>query len=363
MTGFSSDNWKDLAETWDAWFCGELKRPLMTVSFKGRDPERPEPPLPAKWFTSSYSPDVSASAIVDRWDWDISQQVFAGDAFPAVFPNFGPGIIAGFIGAHVETAEDTVWFGPAQPAEIMNLQFTSDPGNLWLRRVSDIMHEAASRWGGRVQVGMTDLGGSLDILASFRPGEQLLLDLYDHPQQVEKLLWQTHELWFHYFGLLDGLVRGSNPGYSCWAPIFSPQPYYMLQCDFSYMISPDMFRQFVAPELRASCQKLTNAFYHLDGPGEIPHLDILLEIPELKGIQWIPGAGAPEIDQWPDLLRKIREAGKLIQVYSTPAQADNIIKQLGTGEGVLFALSGLRTSHEALEYLSQYNDRLQLFDE
>ena len=140
-----------------------------------------------------------------------------------MFPNFGPGIIAGFIGAQVETAEDIVWFGPAHPAEITELQFTSDPDNLWLRRVSDIRREAASRWRGRVQVGMTDLGGSLDILASFRPGEQLLLDLYDHPQQVEKLLWQTHELWFHYFGLLDGLVRGSNPGYSCWAPIFSPQ--------------------------------------------------------------------------------------------------------------------------------------------
>ena len=33
-------------------------------------------------------------------------------------------------------------------------------------------------------------------------------------------------------------------------PIYSEKPYYPLQCDFSAMISPDMFEEFVLPELR-----------------------------------------------------------------------------------------------------------------
>ena len=72
----------------------------------------------------------------------------------------------------------------------------------------------------------------------------------------------------------------------------------MLQCDFCYMIGPEQFKKFVLPELAVSCKKLTNPFYHLDGPGQLPHLDYLLSIPELKGIQCVPGDGSPHDGPW-----------------------------------------------------------------
>jgi hypothetical protein len=88
---------------------------------------------------------------------------------------------------------------------------------------------------------MTDLGGNLDILASFRPSDALLLDLYDHPEDIKRLTWQAHEAWWRYFNELNAVLRPPNPGYTAWTPIFSESPYYMLQCDFCYMIGPDMF--------------------------------------------------------------------------------------------------------------------------
>ena len=66
----------------------------------------------------------------------------------------------------------------------------------------------------------------------------------------------------------------------------------MLQCDLSYMISPQMFGRFVLPELAASCRRLGNPAYHLDGPGEIPHVDMLLSIPELRAMQYVPTVSA-----------------------------------------------------------------------
>jgi hypothetical protein len=74
--------------------------------------------------------------------------------------------------------------------------------------------------------------------------------------------------------------------------------------------------KFALPEIAASCRRLSNPFFHLDGPGELKHLDALLAIPELKGIQWIPGAGQPPLTEWPDVLRKIRAAGKRIQFFT-----------------------------------------------
>ena len=92
--------------------------------------------------------------------------------------------------------------------------------------------------------------------------------------------------------------------------MFSGKPFYMLQCDFCYMISPEMFAEFVLPELAESCRRLDRSFYHLDGKGELPHLPQLLSIPELGGIQWVPGAGETPYYEWIDVYRAVADAGK-----------------------------------------------------
>jgi hypothetical protein len=38
---------------------------------------------------------------------------------------------------------------------------------------------------------------------------------------------------------------------------------------------------------------LPRTFYHLDGIGQLHHLDLVLSIAELDGVQWVPGDGKP----------------------------------------------------------------------
>lgn len=45
------------------------------------------------------------------------------------------------------------------------------------------------------------------------------------------------------------------------------------------------------------------------------HVDALLALPKLDGIQWIPGAGAPPVSEWIPLLEHIQAAGKLVVPY------------------------------------------------
>ena len=75
----------------------------------------------------------------------------------------------------------------------------------------------------------------------------------------------------------------------------------------------------------------------MDGKGQLPHLDMLLAIEKLRGIQWIPGAGQPEAADWPDVLDKIRKSGKLCQVYSSPEGALKIVREHG-GKGFSFVI-------------------------
>ena len=339
---FSEERWKQTKDNYRKWWAGELDRPLINVSLSGRDPGRPEPELPFHGYTAFYDESVSAEEIVDRWLYNIQCQYFPGDSFPNARCNFGPGVIAAFLGLTLQSSMEagTVWYHPETVSEIADIHLKFDPENRWFLRVTDIARTAVERFDGLIQVNGTDLGGNLDVLSSFRPGELLCMDLYDSPEEVERLTWEIHEMWWRYFEALDEVLQPANPGYTAWAPIYSEEPYYMTQCDFCYMIAPNMFDKFVKPELAATCKRLTNPFYHLDGPGQLPHLDSLLEIAELKGVQWIPGAGQPDITQWPEVYKKIHKAGKLIQIYDNQNEKgfqalDIIADQIGTAKGII----------------------------
>jgi len=339
---FTHERWHRIRERYRQWWAGELDRPLIHMTLHGRDPGRPEPALPAELFASFYGPDTPAEAIVDRWFYDFECCKYVGDAFPNVWVNLGPGVIAALMGLELVNGdgEETVWFHCSDIREPADIHFEFDPDNVWYRRLCDLYEAAASRFEGLAHTGMTDLGGNLDILSSYRPGEKLLLDLYDRPDEVKRLTWDAHAMWWRYYEEFSRLIQSVHSGYTAWTPIYSEAPYYMLQCDFAYMIGPEMFDEFVKPELAASCRRLTNAFYHLDGPGQLPHLDSLLSIPELKGVQWVPGAGQPDITEWPDVYRKIHEAGKLIQIWATRdsegvSSIDRIAEQIGTAKGII----------------------------
>ena len=337
---FDATHWQKVQEDYRKWWAGDLDRPLVHLTLKGRNPGRAEPEIPSFEFASFYDLSVPPEVIADRWLYDLECREFLGDAFPMVCPNFGPGVIAAFLGLELHNGNDTVWFHQPNAVELADIQFTFDPDNVWFRWVCDIYRAAADRFEGQVHLGMTDLGGNLDILASFRPSQSLLLDLYDMPELVAEKTWQAHQMWWRYFEELNRIIQTAHPGYTAWTPLYSETPYYILQSDFSFMIGGEMFERFAKPELEATCRKLANPFFHLDGPGMLTHLDSLLEISKLKGVQWVPGAGQAGITKWPDVYRKIRQAGKRIQFFTTQdplgwRSLDVLADQLGSAQGIM----------------------------
>jgi len=344
---FNPQRWNRIKTDSAKWWAGELKRPLIQMIMKGRDPGRPEPSIPGYNFTARYPDDVTPEQIADRWEYNLSCVHFMGDAFPTAWPNYGAGVMAAMMGCELSVAADTtntVWFYPPKKGggemALDEIELKFSPEDKWLKRIIAIIEAAGQRFGDQVQIGMTDLGGTLDILSSFRPSEALLFDLIDAPETVEKLVWQTHHLWRQYFEHIDKVLRKYNPGWTCWTSLFSQQPYYMFQCDFCYMIGPDMFERFVKKDLADTCKWMTNGFYHLDGIGELQHLDSILAIPELKGVQWIPGDGKPGAAYWPDVITKIRKAGKLVQFFGTMEGFDALADKIGNVEGICLICQG-----------------------
>ena len=335
---FDNFNWEKTSANWEKWWNGSLGRPLFYVTDDSAI--NPDDVRPADRFISKVDFSIPAKKVLEGIEERIlRKRQYLGDAFPFFWPNFGPGVLAAFCGGQGVNHDETVWFYPGkfENAEIKDISINLDKNAIWFKRLEEFFHAAAEIWKDKVTFGMTDLGGTLDVISTFRPSEKLLFDLYDSPDEVKRLSWEVHAAWWQAYEHFENIIKGQTREYSAWTSLLSSKRYYMLQCDFSYMISPEMFEEFVKPELEASCKKLENAFYHLDGKGEIPHLPHLFSIKELAGIQWIPGDGMPQASEWPDLLKQIIDSGRKLQVYVQEiAQVEKILACTDNPEAIVF---------------------------
>ena len=333
---FTDEDWDRIERDWTAWWTGELDRPMVLMEtfnplFFGS----------SKVLTREWMLEKPVDEVLDLFQEGLEEAYFYGDAFPKFFYNHGPGMGAGFLGAEVYSKPEqrTIWFEAKERAPIEELSLKYDPDNIWWRRVLDLTRGAIERWGNQVAVAHTDIGGNLDILASFRTTQQLLYDLYDAPEEVMRLSAEITDAWIRYYNELCDIIEPGGRGTSNWAAVWSPKRTYMTQSDFCYMISPKMFEQFVAPDLEDCFAVMDHGFYHLDGKGQIAHLDRFLAMEGLTGIQWIPGAGQPQPEEWPELLKRIIDGGMRCQVYVTAEGAKKIVREIGGKGFVLYVIN------------------------
>ncbi len=355
------NDWQRIKNDWDAWWDGRLDRPMLVI-------RRLDPPQGITFPKGQNLPVFSdfddsplqfplnknINELLDHYQQRLECTRYYGDAWPKFWPNFGPGILAGFLGAEVHYSHEnkTIWFdiGDKMPASDFNPAF--NPDNIYWKRVKEITEAAVERWNGQVQVAHTDLGGNMDILSALIDDQDLLTGMLLNPEEISKITGSLTDVWLQYYDALYQIIKKQNLGTSPWAGIFSTKKCYMLQSDMAVMIDSSMFEQFVLPDIKKCCDHLDHAFYHLDGKEQIQHLDLLFSIPNLHGIQWIPGAGNPPAEEWIDLLKRIRDAGKLCQLYVTPEGARKIVKEVG-GKGFAFYIWTETSNEEACQLVEE----------
>lgn len=325
MTWFNHSDWQRIKQDYTAFWKAELDRPLITA-YGPKDSSQG-----SGLFHNPYTPEDSAEVIVSLAKKSVENTLCYGDAFPCFWPNFGPGLTTAMVnicGMHYSA--DTIWFEPKEMKHLQDINIKADLKNEWFVKIKKVTRLAVEKFGSRAQVGFTDLGGNLDLLSACRTPNNLLMDLLDCPDEVKRVTQEFHDAWWTYYNELAGIIEKQNLGFTPWASTWAPGKTYIMQCDFASMISPDMFKEFVVPEIQKTCQKLDYTFFHLDGPMMVPHVEHLIDLEELAGIQWVPGAGAPSGDTWTDLIQRILEAGKLVQLITKREQTLNAIRNFGS---------------------------------
>ncbi len=279
---------------------------INAVHWKGEGTFPAPKSLQQQWFDLEYREKANLAA---QRNTEVFLEGFHyGDAM------FGPGSLAAVLTDFYKPGPQTIWFedNPPYITDYKDIpQLVLDPNSSMYRMTDELTDRMLTHKDELVTL-ITDIGGTYDILASLRGTNQLLYDLYDHPDEVKALRDKVAPLWAEWFRHLSEKLIAGQGGMTSWLMVWSELPFYPLQCDFCAMISPEMFQEFILPDLKEQTELMPRSIYHLDGPGEIRHLDMLLSLPKLNAIQWVSGSGAlPSSDPcWYELFKRIQSAGK-----------------------------------------------------
>ncbi|MBI3970243.1 MAG: hypothetical protein HY332_03040 [Chloroflexi bacterium] len=338
-------DWPEARRRHQAWWNHEvLGRVALQVTAPRDGVPRPAVAEPAYLQRRWTDPEYAVVAAEAR----MAATYYGGEAFPLYWPNLGPDVFAAYLGCPLEFGERTSWSVPIVDDWRTHPPLRLDPDNSWWRLTLAMTHLAVERSQGRYLVGLTDLHGGVDALAALRDPQRLCLDLYDCPDAVRRAVQQIIPIWVQvYDGPLE-IVRRADPdnGTSTWLPAWSPGRCYPISCDFAALVSPAMFREFILPHLVAEAEWLDHVIYHLDGPDAIRHLDALFEVPQVRAIQWVPGAGrGGSMLSWVPLLRRIQAAGRGLHLSVAAGEVLPLVRELAP-EGLMLATT-CRTETEA----------------
>ena len=362
---FDKSRYIHISDVFEKWWDGRLGRPVIQVTLEKSSGEGGD------FFASNYrkvileamydmdKPVSEAAKIIDQ-AYDCVE--YYGDAIP-VFYMRPTGILGGFLGQEysLDKQQGTVWFKKKCEDLDSIIRISLNEQNPLLNRALDLTKAVQEYFDGRMAIGFPDFGGVMDIVSSLRDANPFLMECALEPEDVEEACLNIHEQFKKAYGMfMDVIDEDHIPGYTCWATMLSQKPYFVLQNDFSAMISTDMYDEYYLPILKEECKFIPRTIYHLDGPGAVRHLDSILTVPELDGVQWINGAGAPGLNQWPDIYKKIHNAGKLCQVFINGSEElhyiDYIVDLLGTTEGLCFICTGKDFEKDAFDkYLQKYD--------
>ena len=306
------------------------------------------PSLKDRWYDAEYQ--------VRRYLQTVERSSFLGETFPLFWPNLGPNVFAGMLGAALEFGEVTSWAKPSVegPESLEAIAF--HPDSEYLKMINELTDCALSACRGKFLVGYTAVHPSFDCADALMGTEELFFQSADDPDFVKAV---TRRCFDPFFPLMDAFhkkLKAHGQLSVTWMQIPSYETMHIPSCDLGAMISPAMFEEFALPFIRREVRHFQHNVFHVDGKGVARHLDRLLEIPEIQAYQWVQGVGEDRpILQWIPLIRRIQQAGKSVVVDLRLAELEAFMREIGP-EGVLLCIdeSDPETQRAVLDRLLQW---------
>ena len=335
-------------ERFEAWWrCEIIDRPPVCIPI--RSSRAPAPPQ--KRHASRREKALDAEYQIDCFEARIEGEVFVAESVPIFLPYAGTGVCSTVFGCELEYGEHSVWSKPRVQScrEVPGIEPNLD--NPYWNAVREMTRLSLERGRGKWITGVTDMHTNGDLVADLRDPQQLCLDLVDDIESVRAACDHVTRYFPLMFDDLWKPIEAAGQPCTTWTPALHVGRSYPVSCDFICMISPEMLAETILPSIRAECEFLDRSIFHLDGPGALKHLDALLEIDKLDGVQWVYGAGNAPAAKWTDVYRKVQRAGKCIQAICEDRSDAKALAEHLSPEGVWFCVNEAVSLDEAEQFL------------
>lgn len=321
------------------WHHEVLDRPV--VQFELLKPPEARVPLPsshhpnpaARWMDAGYQAELASAQLANH--------EFLGDTLPVACANLGPDVFASLFGCPLEFGDyETSWSHPILTDWAHAADLKPDLESPYFQKLIEMTDALLAISDNRFITGMPDWHTGGDCLAALRGPETLATDLLDFPQEVKRLNERVTRHFFAVYEFFYRKLRAAGQPVSTWTPLVSEGRYYLPSNDFAGMISTPAYTEFFLQGIIEECRFLDRSMYHLDGPGAIRHLDVLLDIPELDAVQFVPPPGNETFSRWAAVYKRIQQAGKSLQVPCEIAEIDQVMQALEP-KGLYLVVSGV----------------------
>ena len=344
-------NWEERKHHHESYWTRENRRAVieLTALKEGGDFTYPQPEdLMDYWYNIPWM-------MGSQRHW-MKNTYYGLDAYPYVSASIGPDLLAGMLGVKLEYNEASEW-ARHTAAEFAEFQdFSMDENNFYYRSMLEILRAYAEDGKtGDYILGTTDLNTLMDGLCALIGSENTCYELMDSPEEVRRVLKEHLELFKKVYTKYQSIAMQYQGGCTNWLGVFSEKPAYFISNDAMVMLSGPMLEEFVMEPLGEMARFLGRSLFHLDGENVIRHLDAILSVPEITGVQVQATPAAQCSELWIPQIRKIQAAGKCAWVEATDGEdLMNYIRQLEP-EG-LFIRCWVETEQEAKALEKQVDD-------
>ena len=337
-------NWEERKARYEQYWNRQNKTPILYLTSPSKE-QTPIPNFENEYDDIHFNPAYDARLAREYF----KNTYFGGDSYPHVSPSLGPDILSAFLGLKINYNETSAWVEHKEGSLSQFQDFTIDKNCWHFKKMEEILnYYAEDAKNGDYIVGMVDLNTLLDGVASLIGPAELCYAMIDEPEEVKRVTNEHFEMFKKAYNYYSKIVERYQGGNTNWLSIYSDIPWYYISVDFMVMVSDDFFMEFIDEPLRKMVDFHERVMFHLDGENAVVHLDRILAIENLTGVQVQATPYVQSAELWVPYIQKIQAAGKVVWIEARHKEDVRYLIENCQPEG-LFIKAWADTYEEALE--------------
>jgi len=300
----------------DFWNNSRVERPMVGFSLGG-------------WFSfQSYSaiqkyrgqvdliPDLlSPEKYFDDYDRIVAPfREIEDDVIHSVAPIPAFPWLEAMLGIQVQVGNESIWAkeGGFDYQNIDKLDLSKD--NPWRRKYLEFVAALQDRYGDRYPVGQPILRGTSDMVAALRGSQQMIFDLYDRPEEYQRLAGICTAFFIELVQDQLAITRPFRGGYEVEQfTLWAPGGIVRMQEDASALFSPDLYVKYLREEDQRVASSFPYNVIHLHS-SSLLLLDRIVEVEALKCIQINKDQGGWGVPKMLPLCKMVQRKGKRLLI-------------------------------------------------